>query len=157
LDAAHEIETLEMQLAETDHAAEARADLRQKLARLKEAEAAARDARRREREAADAARDVKVSTAAALQERVAPLVAAAGAPAPQFAALRAEVDAYLWHCLVDARDVHRRYLALVAQHNALHWQYEALGARGAISFEPAVPLAAYVHIALRRFDAGGWE
>jgi hypothetical protein len=137
-DHAHEIERLETQIADTDRAAEASAVVRERLAKLKAAEAAAEEARRREREAQAAARALHEAEAAELQERVAPIVEAAAAMDPQFAALEDDVQAYLRRAVADARAFHRRHLALVAQRNALREQAVALGARAAIAYTHAL-------------------
>lgn len=152
---AHEIQQVEQQLAEADRTTQARDDLAAKLARLKDAEAKAAEARRLERDAADAARDVQLATAAELRERVAPLVAAADALGPRFAALEADVQASLHRAVADARVLHGRYRALVAQHNALRAECVQLGARDALPVERAVGFEAFVRQHLRALDTVG--
>lgn len=129
-----QIRELEQSLAETDQYVQASAEVREKLAKLKAAEAAAEEARRCEREAQAAARALHEAEAAELQERAAPLVAAATAMDSQFAALEDDVQALLRRTLADARAFHRRHLTLVAERNELRERAVALGARDAVPY-----------------------
>ena len=122
-----EITTLEQQLTESDRQAQAAETVREKLAKLREAQRAEQEARDRAREAQAAAAALAAAEAEASRAQAAPLIEADAAFDAKLAALDEEITAYLKGCISDARGFHARRCALLDQRNVLRERIRACG------------------------------
>jgi len=154
MDHATEIGALEKQLAETDRAALATADVRRKLEALKLAQAAEQEARDRAREAEAAAAALAEARTAAGRAQAQPLIEADAALDGKQAALDAEVVEYLRGCIADARRFYERRCALIDEQNVLRQRIRACGVTGHDGVR-APDFAAFVRTTLWDFSYDG--
>ncbi len=153
MDYGHEIERLEAEIAATDRAVDASAALREKRDRLKAAQEAEEEARRREAETRAAARAVREAEADARRAEAEPLRTELTTLDQPLAEIEAEVTQYLQAGVADARRIYDRYVAALARRNAVAAKLGALGERA--PHVQVLPFEAFVLVALRRFDTTG--
>ena len=145
-----EIETVKRQFGETERAVEVRDALTEKLAKLKAAEAAEREARERAEEARAATDALREAEAEHRRAQAAPLAAELHAMATSCARSSAKFKTCCWTLVRhEARALHARREAIVAKHNAV--AAAPLGAPRVPRVHPET-LGEFVRRGMRKFN-----